>query len=116
MQKVAREQMDHHQEKTGEMHLMPPPMELLTVLVAHRDLTTDETVIQLRMVMQTLTEAAAHLLGCHPHHHRQVHPTGTKIKACFKFIIHALLLGGSACFALAPTQDRQHFLKLTSCE
>jgi hypothetical protein len=51
MQKAAQEQMDHHQEKTGEMHLMRQPMDLPTVLVAHRGLTAGETVIQLRMVM-----------------------------------------------------------------
>jgi len=46
-QKAAREQMDPCQEKTGGMHLILQPMDLL----AHPGPTVDETVIQLRMVM-----------------------------------------------------------------
>lgn len=74
-QKAVQERVDP-QEKTGGLHLMLRPMDLLTNLVAHLGLTVDGTVILLRMVMQTWAQmaAAAPQLGCLRHRRNLVHP------------------------------------------
>lgn len=63
--------MDRLQETIGGVHLMLQPMDLVTHI---QGLIADATVIQLRMVMQTRTAAAAPPHGYHLHHHRNLVP------------------------------------------